>query len=104
MEKNWYVLYTKSGCEKKVSALLSKRKIVNYCPYNKIVRHLIDRDKIIKEPLFVSNVFVKASEIDIYKIKKSSQDIINFVYWIGKPAVVQDEEIENIKERKDNII
>jgi transcription antitermination factor NusG len=97
MENKWYILYTKSGCEKKVSALLSKRKIVNYCPYNKIVRNLIDKDKIIKEPLFVSNVFVKASEIDIYKIKKSCQDIINFVYWIGKPAVVKDEEIENIK-------
>ena len=97
MENQWYVLYTRAKCEKKVSALLSKRKIVNYCPYNKVNKHVFDRNKIINEPLFNSYVFVLASENDIIKIKRYTQDIINFVYWIGKPAVVKDEEIENIK-------
>ena len=31
MKKNWYAVYTKAQCEKKVAALLTKKKIENYC-------------------------------------------------------------------------
>ena len=36
MKKNWYAVYTKSRCEKKVSASLTKKKIENYCPLNRV--------------------------------------------------------------------
>jgi transcription antitermination factor NusG len=97
MNNNWYVLYTKSDCEKKVSALLTKKKINNYCPLNKLNKQLADRKKTIFVPLFNSFVFVNASEIEIIKIKKTNQDIVNFVYWLGKPVEIREEEIENIK-------
>lgn len=97
MNNNWYVLYTKSDCEKKVSALLTKKKIDNYCPLNKKIKQLADRKKTVFVPLFNSFVFVNASEIEIIKIKKTNQDIVNFVYWLGKPVVIKEEEIENIK-------
>ena len=32
MQKNWYIIYTKPKCEKKVASLLSKKKIENFLP------------------------------------------------------------------------
>ncbi|KAA9039498.1 hypothetical protein FW778_11815 [Ginsengibacter hankyongi] len=34
MQKNWYAVYTKPHCEKKVSLLLVKRGIENFYPVN----------------------------------------------------------------------
>lgn len=98
MEKHWYVIYTRSNCEKKVANLLNKNKIDHYCPLNKTIRQWADRKKMIHAPLFTSYVFVHVSEDAIYKVKQVSSDIINFVYWLGKPARVRNEEIEQIKQ------
>lgn len=97
MKKNWYVIYTKSHCEKKVASLLQKREIECYCPLNRVMRKWADRKKIIYEPLFTSYVFVHSAEHELYKIKQVTSDIVNFVYWLGKPAVVRDSEIDDIR-------
>jgi transcription antitermination factor NusG len=95
-EKKWYAVYTKPRWEKKVSELLTKRKIENYCPVNKVVRQWADRKKTVLEPLFTSYVFVHATEGDHLAIKQND-GIVNLVYWLGAPAVIRDEEIEAIK-------
>mgnify|MGYP000473413369 FL=1 len=97
MEKHWYVVYTKSNCEKKVSTILSKYNIDNYCPLNKTIRQWADRKKMILMPLFTSYVFVNVASDALFKVRQASSDIINFVYWLGKPAIVRNEEIEQIK-------
>jgi transcription antitermination factor NusG len=97
VKKNWYVIYTRSNCEKKVAALLAKRDIEHYCPLNRVVKKWADRKKIIYEPLFCSYVFVKAAEQELYLVKQASGDIVNFVYWLGRPAIIKDIEIENIR-------
>ncbi len=97
MEKFWYVIYTKSNCEKKVANLLTKLNFDHYCPMNKTIRQWSDRKKMLQVPLFKSYVFVHISEDALFKVKQVSTDIINFVYWLGKPAVVRNEEIEQIK-------
>lgn len=97
MNKQWFVLYTRSNCEKKVSEVLSKREIENYCPLNKVYRQWSDRKKIINMPLFSSYVFVRVLEKDLAGLKSITSNIVNLVYWLGKPAVVKDEEIDNIK-------
>ena len=33
-----------------------------------------------------------------YKVKQVTTDIVNFVYWLGKPAIINDIEISNIKD------
>ena len=97
MDMKWYVLYTRSRCEKKVAIMLTKRGIENYCPLNRVVRQWSDRRKIVNEPLFSSYVFVKALASDFNIIKQATSDIVNFVYWLGQPAVVRNDEIESIR-------
>ena len=72
MKKNWYAVYTKSRCEKKVSALLTKKKIENYCPLNRLLKQSPDRKKIVQEPLFTSYVFVHITEMEMAAIRQIS--------------------------------
>ena len=97
MKNNWYVLYTKSRCEKKIADLLSKRNVENYCPLNRVYRQWSDRKKMVAEPLFSSYVFIHACEEELNAIKKLSNNIVNVVYWLGKPAIIRNEEIEQIR-------
>lgn len=97
MEKQWYVIYTKSNCEKKVASILSKYNIENYCPLNRTMRQWADRKKMIQTPLFTSYVFVCILPDALYKVRQTSTDIINFVYWLGKPAIIRNDEIQLIK-------
>lgn len=94
--KNWYVVYTRPKWEKRVSQLLSGRNLVNYCPLNKVQKQWSDRKKIIMEPLFTSYVFVYAS-VSEHSIIRQTDGIINFVYWLGNPAIIRDEEIDTIR-------
>ena len=95
-DKQWYALYTKPRWEKKIDSVLIKRGIESWCPLNRIERQWSDRKKVIEEPLFKSYIFVRINLID--KVKVLSVDgILNFVHYIGKPAVIRDEEINMIK-------
>ena len=95
-QKNWYAVYTKPRWEKKVAELLSRKKIENYCPLNRVHRQWSDRKKIVLEPLFKSYVFVRISDNGQLAVRQTD-GILNFVYWLGKPAVVRNEEIDMIK-------
>ena len=96
MNKNWYAVYTKAQCEKKVAALLTKKKIENYCPVNRrILNTQNNRKKIVHEPLFNFFVFVYITPAEMSFVRQTS-DIINFVYWLGKPAIIKSAEIEKI--------
>lgn len=95
-EKQWYALYTKPRWEKKVYKGLSQKGIEAYCPLNKVKRKWSDRMKTIEEPLFKSYVFVKTSELEKTEVR-FVDGVLNFVYWNGKPAVVREEEIVEIK-------
>jgi transcription antitermination factor NusG len=97
MITNWYAVYTRSRWEKKVSEQLNKLNIENYCPLNRMVRQWSDRKKVVEEPLFTSYVFVKVSWSQMNQIRQV-YGLVNFVYWLGKPAVIQDSEINLIKD------
>lgn len=92
----WYAVYTKPRWEKKVACLLDEKGIENYCPLNKVVKQWSDRKKVVLEPVFKSYVFVKILEDKKWDLKKIS-GILNFVYWLGKPAIIKDEEITTIR-------
>jgi transcription antitermination factor NusG len=95
-EKKWYALYTKPRWEKKIHKLLQQKGIESYCPLNKVRRQWTDRIKVIEEPLFKSYIFVKVEESMKTEVRYVD-GVLNYVYWNGKPAVVKDEEIVEIK-------
>ncbi|MBL0358096.1 MAG: UpxY family transcription antiterminator [Chitinophagaceae bacterium] len=88
MNRNWYAVYTKPQSEKKVAALLTKKKIENLCPLNRITNGYGFRRKMASEPLFPTFVFVYITEAEMHEVRKTS-DVINFVYWLGKPAIIK---------------
>lgn len=94
--KKWLAVYTRHRWEKKVFQLLVGRGIEVYCPLNKIQRKWSDRVKIVEEPLFKSYVFVRVVESE-KSLVRLTEGVVNFVYWLGKPATVKDREIETIK-------
>lgn len=94
--KKWYAVYTRPRWEKKVAEILSRKRIENYCPLNKVVRRWSDRNKVVHEPLFTSYVFVKASQGEIKSLRQTN-GVINLVHWLGKPAVIHESEIDLIR-------
>jgi len=99
MEKDdlhWFAVYTKPRWEKKVASLLDDNGIENYCPLNRVVKQWSDRKKVILEPLFKSYVFVRVKDSEKWDLKNIN-GILNFVYWLGKPAKIKDEDIFTIK-------
>jgi transcription antitermination factor NusG len=95
-EKKWYAIYTKPRWEKKVDSVLLRKGVESWCPLNKVERQWSDRKKIIDEPLFKSYVFVKIN-LDEKLTVLTTDGVLNFVYYLGKPAVIRDEEVNLIK-------
>ena len=94
--KNWYVVYTKPRWEKKVARQLEQKGIEHYCPLTRVQRQWSDRKKIVLEPLFSAYVFVRLEETEQTPVKQTD-GVMNFVYWLKKPAIIRDEEIDTIK-------
>jgi len=103
---SWYAVYTKPRWEKKVSEALQKNGLESYCPLNRVTRQWSDRTKKVEIPLFPSYVFVKVDQVRQAEVRMIS-GVVNFVYWLGKPAVIRDHEMEGLKKfvsSHDNII
>ncbi|HVZ55138.1 MAG TPA: UpxY family transcription antiterminator [Chitinophagaceae bacterium] len=97
IETKWFAVYTRPRWEKKVAELLGKRKIEHYCPLNRVQKQWSDRKKVVFEPLFTSYVFVNIADTQQMPVLQTP-GIINFVYWLGKPAIIRNEEITTIKQ------
>ncbi|KIA85295.1 UpxY family transcription antiterminator [Flavobacterium sp. AED] len=97
---NWYVVYTKPKWEKKVAEQLKKNGIECYCPLITQVRQWSDRKKKVEVPLFNSYVFVQLPEADRNLVFQSA-GAVRYLFWLGKPAIVRDEEINIIKKGLD---
>ena len=95
-KKQWFVLYTRPGCERKVAEQLEKKQMEVYCPITKLNRQWSDRKKPILLPLFSSYVFVRISA-DKQNAVRQTDGVINFIHWLKKPAVICQEEIDTIR-------
>ena len=96
MEMKWHAVYTKPNCEKKVAEILSRRKIVTYCPLSRVSRTGSESKKVYDVPLFSSYLFVKVSETQ-YPQLRQVDGIINFLYWMGKPVTIEESEVDMIR-------
>jgi len=97
MQKNWYVVYTKPHYEKKVVSILTKRKIESFCPLNYKKITSFRRNKVLREPLFKSYVFVNITAMETAFVQEIS-GVTNMLHWKHDPAVIKEDEIKAIKE------
>jgi len=93
---NWYVVYTKPKWEKKVAERLNEIGVVTFCPLLTKISQWSDRKKKISVPLFNSYIFVQLEDLQRHRIFEVT-GAIRYLFWLGKPAVVKDSEIEAIK-------
>lgn len=93
---NWYVIYTKPKWEKKVAERLTQVGVECYCPLITKVQQWSDRKKKVEIPLFNSYVFVQISDTDRNSVFQIP-GVVRYLFWLGKPAIVRDEEINIIK-------
>ena len=89
---NWYVIYTKPKWEKKVAEKLTQAGIECYCPLITQIKQWSDRKKKVEVPLFNSYVFVQLPEADRNTVF-AVLGVVRYLFWLGKPAIVRDEEI-----------
>lgn len=94
--KKWFVLYSKPRWEKKLDTALIRKGVESWCPVKKVEKQWSDRKKIIDEPLFRSYVFVRIAETEMTEIL-TTPGALQFVFYLRKPAIVKDREIEEIK-------
>lgn len=92
----WYVVYTKPKWEKKVAEKLNQIGIECYCPTITKIQQWSDRKKKVEIPLFNSYVFVQLPDAERNSVF-SVPGVIRYLFWLGKPAIVRNDEIESIK-------
>lgn len=95
--RHWLAVYTRPRWEKKVDRLLKQQDIKSYCPIRSVTNQWADRKKIVDLPLFSGYVFVWVNEREEYKVRQTL-GVLNFIYYMGKPAVIRDSVIEKIEE------
>ena len=93
---NWYVVYTKPKWEKKVAERLNEIGVVAYCPLVAKERQWSDRKKVVNVPLFNSYIFVQIEEQERNRVFEIP-GAVRYLFWLGKPAMVKDLEIETIQ-------
>ena len=55
-----------------------------------------DRKKKVSEPLLPSYIFIKTTEKNRPQPLKDPS-VLNYIFWLGKPAIVRDSEIDTLK-------
>lgn len=96
MNKNWYAIFTKPRSEKKVFERLQTAGFEAYLPLIKTVRQWSDRKKTVELPLISSYVFVFIEAKNL-NTTLPTPGVVNVLKHLGKPAVIREDEINNLK-------
>ncbi|NOX64358.1 MAG: UpxY family transcription antiterminator [Chlorobi bacterium] len=99
--KKWFALYTKPRHEFKALEQITAFDITTYLPTTTVIRQWSDRKKKITEPLFKSYIFINADELERNQAL-TSDAVLKTIFFNGKPAVIPDWEIENLKQILNN--
>ena len=94
--KNWYAIYTKPRHEKKAQERLENEGFEVFCPMTNTLKQWSDRKKKISTPLIPSYIFVYVNEKEKLKVLEDPS-VLNYIYWLGKPAIIRDYEISKLK-------
>jgi transcription antitermination factor NusG len=92
----WFAIYTRPKNEKKVVEGLEKLGVEVYCPMVTQVKQWSDRKKKVEAPLINSYVFVNIEDKK-RNIVFEVPGVVRYLFWLGKPAVIQEHEIDLLK-------
>ena len=92
----WFALYTKVKSEKKVFERLEKAGFESFLPLVTKAKQWSDRKKKVQVPLIKSYVFVKCKENGLNPVL-NIPGVVAVLKYLGKPAIVKEQEIENLK-------
>lgn len=95
-ELQWFALYTRPKAEKKVEERLSLAGFDSFLPLQTVIKQWSDRKKKVEIPLINSYVFVKTNKVKLNTLLVVP-GVLNILKYLKKPAVVREEEIENLK-------
>ena len=98
----WFVLYTKPNYERRVAQGINTLGIHAYCPTYTQIKHYTDRKKKVQKPLLPSYVMVQLAEQDRPKVF-TIPGVVRYLFWLGKPAEVREEEIVLLKKNLSGI-
>lgn len=93
---HWYALYTRARAEKMVLGRLTGEGYETYLPIMRTMRVWSDRKKMVEVPLINSYIFVRTSPDQLYNIVKID-GITKYISFEGKPAVIPDYQIDNLR-------
>lgn len=97
----WYVLLTKPKNEKKVESRLLQLGVEAYCPTRIEHRQWSDRIKKVETPLLPSMILVNIKDKD-REIVFDVPGVSRYLFWMGKPAEVSQQEIDVLNEMSKN--
>ena len=92
----WFVIKTNSRAEKKVEERLQKLGFEVFLPLQTSLKQWSDRKKKVSLPLISSTLFIHSSEQDL-KLIYNTPGFHSVLHYQGKPAIVRDFEINNLR-------
>lgn len=95
-QSNWYAIYTNPRAEKKVYERLCQKGYTAYLPLVTSIRNWSDRKKKVSVPLISGYVFVNIDQARLFETM-NIQGTLGVLRYLGKPAIIRDNEIENLK-------
>ncbi len=93
---NWHAIYVHSRAEKKVHSELTRKGIESFLPLQMKLRQWSDRKKWVELPLISGYVFVHITRKE-YDIVLQIDNVMQYVRFEGKAAVVRDQDIDVLK-------
>jgi transcriptional antiterminator RfaH len=93
IEWTWRALNTRPRAEKKVADILEASGYEVFCPLITTIRQWSDRKKKVQVPMISRYVFVRVNSLNANSVF-ISPNVISFVRYNKRPAIIRDEEIE----------
>jgi transcriptional antiterminator RfaH len=95
-QRSWFALYTKPRQEFKALIKIEAACIEFYLPTIIKIKQWRDRKKKIEEPILRGYIFIHGNEKERL-IAMQNSSIVRTICFQGKPAVIPDWEMENLK-------
>jgi transcriptional antiterminator NusG len=92
----WHALYVMPRSEKKVAEKLQAKGLEVFVPLVESIRFWSDRKKKVKLPLISGVVFIRIVHAQL-SLALNTLGVVNVIRYLGKPAIIRDFEIENLR-------